>query len=135
MSAQSTPGMMWVLFSFRGRLGRRSFFLGSLLPVIGFAIGLFGLLGEVDYASSFSVDTTTGINFVLLMMAALLISPWVYAALAVKRLKDLNLAWPLVFVVLVPFVALPAYIALCLIDGTDGSNPYGPRRNSRPWDK
>ena len=48
---------------------------------------------------------------------------------------DLDQPWLLVFIALVPFVAFLAYLALCLVDGTDGPNKNGPRRNSRPWDK
>ncbi|MEN0087052.1 MAG: DUF805 domain-containing protein [Pseudomonadota bacterium] len=134
-NAQPAPGIAWALLSFRGRIGRRSFFLGSLLPIIAFAVALFGVLGETNYEEGGEIETTAGLVFAFVMIAVLFLSPWFYAALAVKRLKDLNLAWPLVFIVLVPFVALPAYVALCLIDGTDGPNPNGPRRNSRPWDE
>lgn len=133
--APPAPGIGWALFSFRGRMGRRSFFLSSLLPIIAFAIALFGILGETGYSDDGEVETTMGLVFAFGMMAVLFISPWIYAALTVKRLKDLDLPWPLVFVALVPFIALLAYIALCVIDGTPGPNKSGPRRNSRPWDQ
>ncbi|MEO0635166.1 MAG: DUF805 domain-containing protein [Pseudomonadota bacterium] len=128
------PGIGWALFSFRGRMGRRSFFWASLLPIITFGLALAGVLAETNPITD-EIESGFGIAMAFVLLAVLFIAPWIYAALAVKRLKDMDLPWPLVFVALVPFVALPAYAALCLIDGTDGPNKSGPRRNSRPWDK
>ncbi|MEM1364572.1 MAG: DUF805 domain-containing protein [Pseudomonadota bacterium] len=128
------PGIVWALLSFRGRMGRRAFFLGSLLPIIGFATSVAAVLSETNPLTN-EVETTSGLVFAFLLLGILFSAPWVYAALVVKRLKDLNLAWPLMFLALIPLVALPAFAFLCLVDGTPGPNPNGPRRNSRPWDE
>ena len=124
----------WLLFSFRGRIARKAYFLSSA--------GLFGviLLGEEALRLGFHVDAF------LIALPVL----WSASALSCKRFHDFNMGgwWQLT---LVPFMllpespedlgmgvsgifidlaarllALPFAWMLALRKGTDGTNTFGP---------
>ena len=132
--AEPSPGILWALFSFRGRMGRKAFFWGSLLPVLAFVISVAALVDEIGLGEAAEVETTLGLIYSLIMVGTMPLGLFIYAAMGVKRLHDFDLSGFLILLAMVPFIALLAYLALCLIEGTSGPNRFGPRRNSRPDD-
>lgn len=139
--------LIWLLFGYRGRIGRARFWLGA-------GINFIGLLG--GFALTIAVN---GI-FLLIFFAAFLISGFM---VAIKRLHDRDKGdwWAVLFFIVPvllngridgwsPFggfgetaetavriaagaISIWGLIELGLLPGTNGENAYGPDpRGSRP---
>ncbi|MGG5821960.1 DUF805 domain-containing protein [Falsiroseomonas sp. HW251] len=124
------------LFGFRGRIGRTEYAILS----IG-AFGVVALMVPLLLVASMSGGeygsgglTGSGLLIVPIALAGL----WIQAALAVRRLHDMDrAAWHLAWMVLVPLPAalLPTlaqlgvssmpWIWLCAAQGTEGPNRFG----------
>lgn len=129
-------GLIWLLFSIRGRANRKQFFFGNLvvffmclLPVI-FQIGMItkiemirqkeGILAAREYANSYAgvFSILEPIIYVLLIIGILII----LIPLTAKRLHDLNLTW---WASLIAFLLPVLWIIPYFMAGTKGENRYG----------
>ena len=117
------------LFSFKGRMRRRDFWLASLgVAVAGAAISAVTRavlppgVGTLSYTLSGFGEALVGSG----SLVALLILAWPGLAVMIKRVHDRNRSgWWLLFL-LVPFVGLVYWlIDLGLLDGTKVANRYG----------
>lgn len=86
-------------FSFRGRIGRGKYWIGVLLSVVIFFVG-------VGFFASVMNPTGSGSSAVL-AIPVLLVFLWVYSAVTVKRLRDAG--WPLWALIVYPLV-VPLWI-------------------------
>lgn len=109
-----TDSLRWLLFSFRGRIGRRTWWLWAAAAAIGMAAYLTVVLRVAGVS-----ETTTD----LLVNAALL---WPALAVSVKRWHDRDFSGWWALVVFVPVIGwLWALVANGLLRGTPGPNRYG----------
>ncbi len=93
-----------VLFSLKGRLNRKRFWLYQIS--VGIVTSIPFLVGEG--------------------VAAGLIELWAQIALSVKRAHDRDKSGKFVLVLLVPLVQIWPFIELWFLRGTKGDNEYGP---------
>ena len=104
----------WLLFSFDGRIGRRSWWLWGAAVMIGMAIYLTAVLR----IAGVSKDTTDLLVNLLLLWPAL--------AISVKRWHDRDKPGWWVLMAFVPVVGwIWVLIENGLLRGTDGANRFG----------
>jgi uncharacterized membrane protein YhaH (DUF805 family) len=116
----------WLLFSFRGRIGRKSFLLAALflilvqLALLSFTVSLFG-----DGNSDDSGNAGAAL-FGLLLMASWVVMAFSLLALAIKRLHDLSLPAILGVTLLIPGIAFFAWLFLAAAPSRQETNKHGP---------
>ena len=121
--------------SFRGRIGRRTFWLGHMIPskVLAAALLLILFAAPSGYANSEALE----ILLIALILAALLMLPtWiVYAGLA-KRCRDIGHSGWLSLIYLAPMVGLFFVIWCGIAKGRNaekrGETQRAPERNRDP---
>jgi uncharacterized membrane protein YhaH (DUF805 family) len=103
---------MSLLFSFRGRLRRTTFWWsGTLLCVMFIVLFVF-------------LDATFGRASTLFLYPPFF---WIVAALAVKRMRDRGKPPAWLLIALIPVIGpLWLFVDLGLLRGTPGENHYGP---------
>ena len=109
----------WVLFGFRGRIGRKSFWLAALLMILIQAATIAQVVSIPEESPAFVLW-----GFVIL--AIWIASAWAAFALAVKRLHDLDLPGILAFGLLIPAVSIIAFLLLAFLPGSPDTNRHGP---------
>lgn len=120
----------WLLFSFKGRIGRKSFLLAALLLLL-IQLAIFA------YIAGFATETTSGATSInsdspLLMMVLFMLpitwlaSAWCLLALAVKRLHDIGLPVALGLLLIIPGIAGLAWIVLAFLPSKQETNEHGP---------
>jgi len=104
-----------ILFGFRGRVPRRTFWLyGVLGPLLVSMLGemLLGIVGIAERRADG-------------LMSLLLI--WPCAAVGAKRWHDRDKSGWWTLIILVPFIGAIWFIVECgILEGTKGANRYGP---------
>jgi uncharacterized membrane protein YhaH (DUF805 family) len=115
--SQQGTGLLWMLFSFDGRIPRRVFWGALFASTIAFysaVIVLILLLGEAVIES---------VVIVVLNVPLL----WGYLAIMTKRWHDRNKSGAWILVSLIPFIGLFwLLVELGCRRGTIGDNRYGP---------
>jgi uncharacterized membrane protein YhaH (DUF805 family) len=138
------------LFSFRGRITRRAFWLRYVLPAFGVWVLVNALLpidvqfikpeaeralanGDISPFNPLTVLTTFGIIYAV---GCNVLFVWVGAVARVKRLHDLGRPGWMALIALVPMIGLPLFfVYLGFFPGTKGTNRFGPNpRSSRHSD-
>lgn len=130
MAAPDHPlTVSWVLFGFRGRIGRKSFILGALLLVLVQAalVAYATRFGDADTAIG-QVRVTGADAFLvgLLLLGSWFASAWALLAMAVKRLHDLDLPAPLAICLIIPAIAFFAWLFLAAMPSRQVTNRHGP---------
>ena len=119
-----------VLFSFRGRIPRRTYWLWSLVPV--FVVGLvLGLLMPFFMtpapASSPTAEpqmSALGSVVMLLLYVPLI---WIGLAVGIKRWHDRGKSGAWILIALIPLVGgIWTFVECGCLRGTEGPNQYGP---------
>src|SRR6267154_2442006 len=131
-----TPQVSWpnFLFSFRGRISRRTYVTRGLLA---FSCAMLLFYGSFDliFAAS-AADRPEVFAAIFCFAGSVVIVLWMNAALTVKRLHDRDRSGWLVFVLLVPVVGLWITLETFFLRGTQAANSYGTpdirKPNSRP---
>ncbi len=145
--------MEWMLLpfkryaDFRGRSRRMEYWMFALLNLIVatvlvgimFSTGsVFGALSGADAANPFAIYSVLfgGFGLVLVVWWLFVLIPSI--AVTVRRLHDRNMSgwWYLglivaTFIPVVNFVASIAFLVLMVLDGTPGSNRFGPDPKGR----
>lgn len=109
--------MTWgqVLFSFKGRISRSTFWLRGWLPLI--AIQILGLIIDLY------IGDEPGIFFEI----AILLTIWPECAIIVKRLHDHNVSGWFLLITLIPIIGpLWLFLDFLIFKGTKGDNRFGP---------
>lgn len=108
----------WALFSFTGRIPRRTYWAGSLVVP---AVFLAFILAAI---SAFGEDSPA-VNLLIVMFYVPLI--WISLALGVKRWHDRDKSGWWVLIGMVPIIGpLWQFIEVGCMRGTEGANRFGP---------
>ena len=106
-----------ILFSFQGRINKKTFLIYGIAAAAGFLVSLGGVFG-------FAATQVPILAFVFLLTC--FISLHSMAALQVKRLHDIGCqGWPAFITVFVPVLFILALVFLGIVSGTPGPNQYG----------
>jgi len=110
-----------LLFSFDGRLDRRTYRYARIVANLAFVFAVGGLDSQILK----SKDLTTGLLLVLLMLALIGLMAWTSLAMQVKRRHDRDKSWPWLFVGFIPVLG-PIWVLVecCWLDGTPGYNRF-----------
>jgi uncharacterized membrane protein YhaH (DUF805 family) len=104
-----------VFFSFDGRIGRRTYWLGGLLLFV------LAIVGGFLEAAAGDAGPAVGILWRLLLL-------WPSLALMAKRWHDRDKSGWWVLIGAIPFVGqIWAFIETAFLPGAEGPNRYGPR--------
>ena len=114
-SPQATP-VLWLLFSLKGRISRRIYWLSYLLTICVQS----ALLAQIVSEDATFHGPATGIGPILLI--ATLYSNY---AVSVKRLHDVGYAGFLALAIIIPFVNLAFTVWLGILPGSADANQYG----------
>ena len=109
----------WVLFGFRGRIGRKSFWLAALLMILVQAV-------VIAQVVSIPEDSPAFILWGFVILGIWVASAWAAFALAVKRLHDIGLPGLLAVALLVPAISIIAFLLLAFLPGSAETNEHGP---------
>ena len=118
-----------VLFTFRGRIPRRTYWLWSLVPV--FVVGLvMGLLMPLFMtpAPAGSPTAEPQISALGSVVMLLLYIPliWIGLAVGIKRWHDRGKSGAWILIALIPFVGgIWTFVECGCLRGTEGPNQYG----------
>ena len=124
--SEVSEGITWMLFSYERRMGRKKFFMASMLALI-----IFWSLLVVLWLIILDWNTIEGFLVSVLTLAPL--GLWMQSATVVKRLKDMGTdpgaATGYCCLPLVPYLGLLLqflwWISLVLKEGTPGPNKFG----------
>lgn len=119
----------WLLFGFRGRIGRKSFLLAALLLLL-VQLALFsyaaGFAQEGQEPGQYTLDSGGSVLVGFALLGSWIASAWALLALAVKRLHDLGLPVVLGVVLLIPAISGIAWILLAALPSKQETNEHGP---------
>ena len=114
--------ILWLFFGFRGRIDRKAFLLGGLAMLV---VTMFVL-----YRVTLAEQLARGLDFWSTILAVVIfVSLWCQAALAAKRLHDMNQPGLFAVAMFIPLLNFFAFIALCFMKGTPGANRFGADSN------
>ncbi|HEV2365653.1 MAG TPA: DUF805 domain-containing protein [Caulobacteraceae bacterium] len=127
-------GLGSLLFGFRGRIRRTTYWVASI--GVGIALGVIGVIlvtiaAGLGFANTNLGDESRAADFgglaVVWLIPVYLVGFWVSLALGVKRCHDRNYPGVVILLAWIPILGwLWALIDLGFIDGTPGPNQYGP---------
>ncbi len=115
--------MIWLFFGFSGRISRAAYFLAGLLMMVVVVFITYRMIMAQESGQSGALWET-------LLSVVLLASLWAQAALGAKRLHDFGKPGLFAALLFIPFFNFIAFVALCLIPGTEGANQYGATSNA-----
>ena len=118
-----------VLFTFRGRIPRRTYWLWSLVPVfvVGLVMGLlmplFMTPAPAGSATAEPQISALGSVVMLLLYVPLI---WIGLAVGIKRWHDRGKSGAWILIALIPFVGgIWTFVECGCLRGTEGPNQYG----------
>lgn len=113
------PSLMWLFFSFAGRIARKSFGIGVLFLVFPQVFIVIQLIKNEQNPDALAF---WGFMILLVWGAAL----WSLLALSAKRLHDLGVTGWLSILVFIPAVSWLFLLALVIIPSSRETNEHGP---------
>jgi len=131
------PGFKWLITSFKGRIPRKKFWIGSILlyllfwvmmiPVLGLAFlgGKGAFMDLIGGTIPESIPILVIVAMILGFLVCLLLF-WFALSIQVKRWHDRGKSGWWVLIGLVPVVGIWAFIECGFLEGTVGPNEYGP---------
>lgn len=116
----------WLLFSFRGRIGRLAYWTGSLIQLFGLFLVVLGITAFVEAADARTSAQWLGPVLVVGLLVALVLVA-VNLAVCAKRFHDRDRSLWRFLIILVPVIG-PTWLLIELgcLPGTPGPNCYGP---------
>lgn len=119
----------WLLFGFRGRIGRVAYWLGSLIQLFGWFALVVSVIAFVEATDAGRTGHGSGGLAIVMVAAPLFAVVLVVAnlALCAKRFHDRDRSLWRFLIALVPFIG-PTWLLIELgcLPGTPGANRYGP---------
>ncbi len=114
------PTVAWVFLSWRGRLGRQSYFLGAALM----------LVAQI-YILIIAADTNRDDGGQMMALGFGVVIFWLFCAFAllamtIKRLHDVNLPPILAAALLVPMFSMILVVMMMALPGSQEHNEHGP---------
>jgi uncharacterized membrane protein YhaH (DUF805 family) len=110
--------LLWAFFKFSGRIGRAPYILGFLFMTVAISFPLYQFMRVPE-------DSDAARLWSLVFGASMLAFLWAHVAFSVKRLHDMDKPGLLAVVLFIPVISVVAFIALCVMPGSQGSNRYG----------
>ncbi|HEY2707829.1 MAG TPA: DUF805 domain-containing protein [Caulobacteraceae bacterium] len=115
---------MRLLFSFEGRLDRRTYRYCRIFANLAFLI-LLSIEQSVLENSRSGANPWVLLLYALVVLALDVIMIWSTLAMQVKRRHDRDKSWPWLFLGFIPIVGpLWVFVECCWLDGTPGYNRY-----------
>jgi len=116
---------------FNGRIGRRNYLYGLILPILVLIISdsLGGITSLLNYFSSETLASDEILASVFILI--ILLAYFFYLSLAIRRLHDMGKSGWISLLGLIPFISLIVGIALLFNEGASGENKYGPIPNQK----
>jgi uncharacterized membrane protein YhaH (DUF805 family) len=114
--------LLKLLFSFEGRLDRRTYRLCRVVAIVGFLLVIYGLRGIMPKAS----DNLAMLLLVpVLLLGLCVVMIWSTLAMQVKRRHDRDKSWPWLFIGFIPVIG-PVWVLIecCWLEGTPGYNRF-----------
>jgi uncharacterized membrane protein YhaH (DUF805 family) len=114
--------LLKLLFSFDGRLDRRTYRLCRVVANVGFLLVVYGLRGSMT-----KVADNPGMTLLVatLMLGVSGVMIWSTLAMQVKRRHDRDKSWPWLFVGFIPVIGpLWVLVECCWLEGTPGYNRF-----------
>lgn len=117
----------WLLFSFKGRINRRTFWLFQLAIFIFSVVLLLALGGDTLDALSQNQKDEAALNALMSLAWKInLVLLWPKLAVDVKRFQDRDKSWYWIFIQLIPMIGPLWYLVEAgFIPGTQGDNRFG----------
>lgn len=116
--------ILQILFSARGRIRRRDYWLWSLGLFAVVVIVLFGIAFVTRRPDADSAAMSPA-GVVLTVLLPFIF--WAQTCLQIKRWHDRNKSGVMIFVNLIPLIGQWwAFAETCVLEGTKGANTYGP---------
>lgn len=109
----------WLLFGFRGRIGRKSFLLAALLMLLVQG-ALIAMIAGTEEGSA--MEPILG----LVLLGVWIATAWASLALAVKRLHDLDMPPILAICLIIPAISFFAWLFLAVMPSKQEVNEHGP---------
>ena len=127
LAEAQSPGwrrILWLLFSFEGRIPRRVFWGATIITAIAYYAAVIPLAVIIgDDSLDFESGSLAGLPLYLLMLLMI----WISLVISVKRWHDRDKSGWWVLIVMVPFIGpLWQFIETGCLRGTVGRNQYGP---------
>jgi uncharacterized membrane protein YhaH (DUF805 family) len=120
-------GIKQVLFSFTGRIPRRTYWLWRIVSMFVFIV-IFSLISPLLAMQSegdSEPEISSGVAILLVVLAIPLI--WIALSLQVKRWHDRDKSGMWIFISMIPIVGpIWSFIECGCLPGTPGPNSYGP---------
>ena len=111
-------GLLWILFSFNGRIPRRTYWGASILTTLAFYAGIFAVV------SLFGEDSEPSALIMLMLYIPYI---WASLAIAVKRWHDRDKSGWWILIGMIPVIGpIWQFIETGCLRGTVGRNQYGP---------
>jgi len=114
--SQDTFSWSWYLFSFKGRINRKPFWLFQLIGLLA-SVAIWGIVSVLGGSES----SATTIIIILFVIALI----WSSLAVQVKRWHDLDRSGLWVLIMGIPIIQAIAFFVLGFSSGTDGDNSFG----------
>ena len=121
--------MMNMLFGFKGRIGRGSWWLAQLIAIpVLYLFGFAALAGvETTIPEGGEIDAATGGGLIVVLLLVIIVGVWINVATTVKRFHDRGKSGAWFFIVFIPFIGGIWQLIECgFCTGDDGDNLYGP---------
>ena len=113
---------MKLLFSFHGRLDRRTYRLCRIVANGGFLLILYSLRGALPKAAD---NPAMSLSLSLLLLGVCGVMIWTTLAMQVKRRHDRDESWPWLFVGFIPIIGpVWVFVECCWLEGTPGYNRF-----------
>jgi len=113
--------LLKLLFSFKGRISRSTFWITKFFVGLTFVAFLYFV--DWCYKSTQEHVTTAGSFLEFILVVAFI---WCYAIVYVKRWHDRNKSGAMFFIIFIPIAGqIWSLVELGLLPGTDGPNNYG----------
>lgn len=119
--------IIYLLFSFRGRINRRQWWCGLVVPFpvllcIGFVIDL-----TIGFAIDIAAEESPNLALQVLLSISTILFFWILFALNTKRLHDRNLPGWWMLIMLIPILGfIYCKVQIAFMPGGEGGNIYGP---------
>lgn len=115
--------MRWLFFGFSGRISRLAYLLAGLLMMLAVVFIAYRLTLAEQYGTDRS-------GWELVLTIVLFASLWAQAALGAKRFHDFDKPALFAALLFVPAFNFIAFVALCVIPGTNGPNRFAQTTNA-----
>ena len=130
--SSSDRGLLWMMFSFEGRLSQSNYRLVRIVVNLS-AFIVFWTIGQAARQHHTPHDLGLMLSLLLFELAALPLWIWTTIAMQIKRWHDRDKSGVWMFVGFIPFIGWAwTLVELMFLQGTIGPNRFGPDPKGDP---